>query len=140
VPPSWKSTKPLIPPSKSPVKQEEDLNLPEDTAGPKDDISITSSNFVDLKLFIEQKAASIKSTGKFSYDFSIASEWLKLLAPLANWKDQTQNQAVTISKLAIEGLPLPFVRGDGLIPGDFTAEEVVSVIRNKHARLKCTVI
>ena len=50
------------------------------------------------------------------------------------WTTVNENGGVLISNMALEGLELPFVRGDGLIPGSFTLSEVLSVIQYPFAR------
>ncbi|KAJ3358825.1 hypothetical protein HDU91_005102 [Kappamyces sp. JEL0680] len=59
----------------------------------------------------------------------------KRVLPLSEgWTTSQEKEGVSISSLAVPGLDLPFVRGDGLISGGFTVEEVLSVVQNAFSR------
>ncbi|KAJ3312245.1 hypothetical protein HDV04_003288 [Boothiomyces sp. JEL0838] len=59
---------------------------------------------------------------------------MKRVLPLKEWQAMSEKDGVNISSLPINGLALPFIRGDGVINGNFTLQEVLSVINNAYAR------
>jgi hypothetical protein len=140
LPPAWKSSSQLFPdkkPALIEINKEEGKEKFGD--GEKDldtDIHssiLTSLPFAQIKSSISTKI--INSNKPFEIDILEASEWLKLLLS-GDWTEPTQNESVKITKLHITGLDLPFVKGDCNFAGIWTPEEIMSVIRNKYARVK----
>ncbi|KAI8850706.1 hypothetical protein BC829DRAFT_388686 [Chytridium lagenaria] len=56
------------------------------------------------------------------------------LEPLDGWDFQQEKNGVKIHTRPVEGVSIPIVRGDGLIEGDWTTQEVFSVIRSSNCR------
>jgi hypothetical protein len=98
----------------------------------EDQLSITWA-FEKIQKSISKKI--VKSAKPFANEISEASEWLKLLES-GDWTEPKQNESVNITKLHIVGLELPFVKGDSTITGIWSPQEILSVIRNKYARVK----
>ncbi|KAJ3271619.1 hypothetical protein HDV01_006489 [Terramyces sp. JEL0728] len=59
---------------------------------------------------------------------------MKRVLPLKEWQAMSEKDGINISSLPINGLALPFIRGDGVVNGNFTLQEVLSVINNSYAR------
>lgn len=137
----WKCSKPLIPSSRpgSPKK----VQIMKIDSQSRCSIVANEPNNSILLSFQQLEAriiASLKPTPPlhlFSGNISKASSWLHILLPINPWQDPKVNGSITVRKLPIVGLDLPFVRGDGIISGKWSPEEIASVIRNKKARLEC---
>jgi hypothetical protein len=71
---------------------------------------------------------------RFSKESNTSIELMRRVLPLDDWQVQQENSGIKISALPMEGLGLPFIRGDGIIPGDYSFEEVLSVIQSAYAR------
>lgn len=65
---------------------------------------------------------------------------MKRVLPKDEWQVQNENNGITISMLSVEGLGLPFIRGDGVVQGNWSIEEVMSVVQNSYARKFCTCV
>lgn len=63
---------------------------------------------------------------------------LKSLEPeQAGWVFHSQNNGVRISQKTIEGASMPMVRGDAIIQGPWSVQEILSVIKSTAARRSC---
>lgn len=71
--------------------------------------------------------------------FNEALAKLISISPLENnnWLFVDEKSKVRISIKPQLGMPLPFVRGDSLLKGNFTVHEVLGVIRSSFARTVC---
>ncbi|KAJ3104729.1 hypothetical protein HDU97_008908 [Phlyctochytrium planicorne] len=56
------------------------------------------------------------------------------LESLEGWEFQQERSGIKIHTRPVDGLSIPIVRGDGLIDGDWTTQEVFSVIRSSNCR------
>ncbi|KAJ3320802.1 hypothetical protein HDV06_004813 [Boothiomyces sp. JEL0866] len=50
---------------------------------------------------------------------------MKRVLPLKEWQAMSEKDGVNISSLPINGLALPFIRGDGVVNGNFSLQEVL---------------
>lgn len=131
IPPSWGLSKPLIPSSRRKVA----LEVIEEKPGIDLSQPLASLSFNDIKMKIEKAVANNPITSKLSKDIETASEWLELLMN-QSWSEIKLNGGIKISKLQIDGLELPFIKGEGFISGSWSSEEIASVIRSKEARFR----
>ena len=56
---------------------------------------------------------------------------------LKTWQFEQQIDSISISKLPLPDLELPFIRGDGIIHGGHSVEEIMAVIVNENSRKQC---
>jgi hypothetical protein len=65
--------------------------------------------------------------------FDTKKQLFQKILPLEGWETQSESGGITIRKLQLQNLGLPFIRGDGMI-SKFSLEEIASVIINPFAR------
>lgn len=98
---------------------------------------LSEMDISELMSEVQEIVASRKAVSHHRFDgpINLAKEMLKRVFPLKDgWTTVKENDGVLISNLPIAGLELPWIRGDGIISGNFTVSEVLSVIQNAFAR------
>jgi hypothetical protein len=96
--------------------------------------NLTEMHIEELLEELKPLAAKRSVSHRFSKEANTSMELMKRVIPLDDWQVQQENAGIRISALPMEGLGLPFIRGDGMIPGEYTFEEVLSVIQSAFAR------
>ncbi|TPX68871.1 hypothetical protein SpCBS45565_g02823 [Spizellomyces sp. 'palustris'] len=75
------------------------------------------------------------STNPHSEAAQLSLRLLQSLEPEdAGWEFHSQTSGVRISQRAVAGAQMPMVRGDAIIQGPWTAQEIVSVVKSATAR------
>ena len=84
---------------------------------------------------IDQQLGDVdKST--FEYGIAKAHHLVDLLIPKTGWNHMETDNQVNISNLPVQGLGLPFIRGDVTFEKT-SLGELLSVIRHPDARKHC---
>jgi hypothetical protein len=83
---------------------------------------------------LEPEIQPLPNIHRYSKQVNLGIALMNRVYPLDDWQAQQENGGVQISVLPIDGLGLPFIRGDGLIPGGYSLEEVLSVLQSPFAR------
>jgi hypothetical protein len=123
----------------------EDRTIDPDELSSEDDAVETRSRSTVMTLSRPSSSASntdgvppsIHRPHRHSVSVEQALHYLASLEPLDKWEFQQEKNGVKICTLPIEGGGLPLVRGDGMIEGNFTLQEVHSVIRSSNCRKMC---
>jgi hypothetical protein len=96
---------------------------------------MTTKQQFDQKGAASQETLIIKAEHRFRNELSIAKAELDVLYPRDQWTTETVYRKTIISKLSLNSLMYPFVRGDSFYAGEQT-ERIISVIQNMTATRK----
>jgi hypothetical protein len=102
-----------------------------------DTLSLRDISSKEVLKYLEPTVARMAPPSHRFGKINEAKAFLKLVYESGDWTERTENEGISISKLKLTDLELPFIRGDGELNGEWSIEEVVSVISNASARAKC---
>ncbi|KAI8912433.1 hypothetical protein EDD86DRAFT_201348 [Gorgonomyces haynaldii] len=127
----------MLPPGKKPVEQ---LTAPKSGEKPQEKgvekLSVKLPPKWDEKeLYKILDNIEHDNAHSFSKDTAQGLHLMRIMLPKhQQWQFMQEASQIRIMTLDIEGMSLPFVRGDGLVTGDFAPEEMLSIVRSSMAR------
>ncbi|KAI8898420.1 hypothetical protein BC833DRAFT_589855 [Globomyces pollinis-pini] len=128
-----------IPNVKPQTAAEETIEVVKDKAETQELVkaSLKPVNEMTFTEFLDDINAKVKTMTPPNHRFKSTLRAIAIMdkvLPINVWAHQQESKGINISLLNFPGLDLGFVRGDGLISGNWTIQEVLSVINNAHCR------